>query len=291
MPNPPKISVLFPVFNSVKFLQGSLDSILRQSYADFEIIAIDDASTDGSLEMLRKVKDSRLKVYAHSNNLGITRTLNEAIAHAGGKYVARMDADDISHPDRFARQSAILDANPDIGVCGTWCRLMGPAGDSGGLLKTPIGNRPDFLYWRPPVVAHPTVMARRSLMQDNPYNASMPVAQDYELWLRLSSITRIRNIPDPLLFYRFSTSGTTSIRRDLQREMTYGAFAAKFVKAAINPKEFGALCYWNEDVSPLQRMNCLGRLRTEVPIPYPFFLLDSCRYLLFWIKRRIRNDR
>ena len=119
------VSVILPVFNGEKFLTESINSILNQSFKKFELIVINDGSTDNSYEYIKKFKDTRLSVINNDKNIGLSNSLNKGILVAKGKYIARMDQDDISLPDRLKKQVAFMDDNPGIGVCGTWLQTFG----------------------------------------------------------------------------------------------------------------------------------------------------------------------
>lgn len=121
----PVVSVVMSVYNGGPFLTEAIGSILSQSYADFECIIIDDGSTDNSADIIASHRDRRFRVITHAENAGLAARLNEGVAAASGRYVARMDADDISLPDRFARQVEFMQAHPHVGACGTWVEVAG----------------------------------------------------------------------------------------------------------------------------------------------------------------------
>ena len=124
----PLVSVLMPVYNAEKYLAASIGSILAQTYGDFELLICDDASTDGSLEIVRSFDDTRMTLLTNRENLGNAATRNRLIEHASGEYVAVLDADDTAEPDRLARQVDFLERNPEIGLCGSWVNVIGHDG-------------------------------------------------------------------------------------------------------------------------------------------------------------------
>lgn len=197
------VSVLMPVFNGEKYLAEAIESILNQTYSDFEFIIINDGSTDGTAEIIERFRqrDRRIKVYDQSNQ-GLVASLNRGMNLAQGVYIARMDADDISLPERFASQVMFMDQQPEIGICGTWVAFIGK--HSGKSWKPPIDDatmRCQLLFGVP--LAHPTVMMRRSLFTD--LNLRYPAyvhAEDYALWAQASLCTKFANIPQILLSYR-----------------------------------------------------------------------------------------
>ncbi len=211
MQTSPIVSVVMPVYNTDQYLRDAVDSILNQTLVDLELIMIDDGSTDGSGEILDHYarSDDRVLVI-HQDNQGIARTLNTGLNLARGKYIARMDGDDISLPDRLVVQTAFMDRRPEVGICGTACRLFG---DTSGLSWTttdPDEIKSRLLFW--PCMSHPTVMMRRDLVVRERlyYDADFEQAEDYELWLRFSRCCRIANVPDVLLLYRTRRSQATS---------------------------------------------------------------------------------
>ena len=121
----PKITVLMPVYNGEKYLKESIESILKQTFRDFEFLIINDTSTDESEKIIRSFKDSRIKLIKNEKNIGLTKSLNKGLDLAKGEYMARMDADDISLPKRLEIQVAFMDKNPKIGVIGAWAKVIG----------------------------------------------------------------------------------------------------------------------------------------------------------------------
>ena len=199
----PRISVLMPAYNAEKYLAEAIDSILGQTFGDFELIIINDGSTDNTANIVRKYKDKRIKFIDNKHNAGLIAVLNHGLDIARGEYVARMDADDISIPERFAKQVAFLDANPDVGLLGTCYKRFTSTSS-----KTAIVKHPKFVdYFKLLAgcyVAHPTAMFRRELFNryDLRYDPDYRVCEDYELWSRVVRVTKIANLQESLLDYR-----------------------------------------------------------------------------------------
>ena len=124
----PAISVLMSVFNSDKYLHEAIDSILKQTFTDFEFIIINDASTDSSVNIIKSYNDIRIVLIENETNIGLTNSLNKGIKRATGKYIARMDADDIALPFRFAEQFSFMELHAEIGICGTWVETFNEKG-------------------------------------------------------------------------------------------------------------------------------------------------------------------
>jgi glycosyltransferase involved in cell wall biosynthesis len=205
MDTSPAVSVLMPVYNGGRFLAPALDSVLAQTFSDFEVIAIDDGSSDGSTEVLRRyaARDPRVRVVSQENE-GIVASLNRALALARAPLVARMDADDISRPDRFAKQLAYLQHNVDVAAVSSAIDVID---ESDGYLRTDVfPSLPEAvaseLMFRS-CVCHPAVMARTEVLRAlGGYRAIVQYAEDYDLWLRIAERASIANLPDVLLAYR-----------------------------------------------------------------------------------------
>lgn len=204
MPEPPLIAVLMPFHNAASHLGPAVDSILGQTEARFELIGLDDGSTDRSAEVFaaRAQGDGRLRLVRFPRQ-GLVATLNAGIGLAEAPYIARMDADDIALPTRFAQQVAFLEQHPECVVLGTSLRELTPDGP-GRTIVQPAR----FSHRAAPVpqeieLAHPTTMIRRAaLIRAGGYRGAFEHAEDADLWLRLLEIGDIANLPEPLLLYR-----------------------------------------------------------------------------------------
>ena len=215
----PKISVLISVYNGERYIEQALKSIYKQTYRDFEVIIIDDASTDRTAEIVLKMKDSRTFIYRNSQKKGLTRSLNIGIKLCRGEYIARMDADDISRPQRFEKQIEFLKEHPDCVVLGCWCDRI----DSNGQIHGAYDGRPikptdikrGLLDGN--CIAHPTAMVRRALLVEvGGYNEKYAYAQDHDLWLRLSERGQIYNLDEYLVGLRFWPENITAKKREQQ---------------------------------------------------------------------------
>ena len=204
--SPPAVSVVMSVWNGERYLPQAVESILEQSFRDFEFIIIDDGSTDGSLRILKgfAARDKRIRLVTRENR-GLTISLNESIALAGGEFIARMDADDISLPARFAGQVAYLREHPDCVIVGAEVMLMDQDGDSLCLRGHPQSH--DLidracLLGRVDALTHPVVMMRKSALEKiGGYNAAIKL-EDLDLFLRLCEVGKAHNLPQVYLRYR-----------------------------------------------------------------------------------------
>jgi glycosyltransferase involved in cell wall biosynthesis len=219
MPSP-RVTVLMSVFNGEKYLREAIDSILNQTFKDFEFLIINDCSTDGTAEILGSYHDPRIRIVYNEENIGLTKSLNKGLKLAKGEYIARMDADDISLPERLQKQVEFLDTHPEIGVLGTWIQWIDESSKSSRIIHPPTA--PGVIGWFlifENCVAHPSVMMRADVIKQlGFYNVEAIHAQDYDLWVRANFITRIANIPDTLLQLRV-WEGSISSRQAQTQEM------------------------------------------------------------------------
>lgn len=201
------ISVGLPFFNARRTLADTVRSVLAQSYRDWELILIDDGSSDGSKELAIQISDPRIRVISDGVNRGLSARLNQIASLAQGKYLARMDADDLMHPERLSRQVAFLEANPQVDVLDTTTFTVDddltPLGLRG---EEPLDCRPEAVL-RNGLLIHPTMMARTDWFRSNPYDGNYLRAEDRELWCRTCTTTKFVRLCEPLFFYREGLTG------------------------------------------------------------------------------------
>lgn len=202
----PGISVVMPVYNTpVKYLEEAVESILNQTFQDFEFIIIDDGSTDETVKQyLNEIQDARVRVLRNEKNIGITKSLNVGLRAAQGKYIARMDSDDISLPMRFEKQYCFMETHPETILCGT---NVFEIGNRQRQIHFRIDDKENYrikLLFYNPGPRHPTVFFRRSMLVENSieYDERLRYAQDYMLWTRVYSVGDIHCLDEPLLYYR-----------------------------------------------------------------------------------------
>ena len=193
-----------PVYNGMPFLIKSVASILRQTHRNFELIIVDDASTDDSANYIKGLKDKRVRLITNKKNLGLAESLNIAIKSAKGEFIARMDADDVSLPNRLKEQVFFLNKHPKIDLCGTWVDLIDENGKKVGEKKYPTkaSDVRKSITWYTAVI-HPTFMGKKSFFKKmNGYRANYDFAEDYDLLQRAKNDFTIVNIPKKLLLWR-----------------------------------------------------------------------------------------
>jgi len=223
--NDPLVTVLMSVYNGEKYLSEAIESILNQTYKNFEFLIINDGSTDKTMEILQSYHDSRIKIIDNKNNIGLTKSLNKGLSMAKGEYIARMDADDISLPERLERQVQYMDVHPDIGVFGTWIKYIDENGTPQGDWR--MITSPGLIGWHlffGTCLAHPSVIMRRDVVEQVGFYCSEALcAQDYDLWIRISAITKLANIPEILLQRRVVEDGICSRHFQTQEQNVINA--------------------------------------------------------------------
>jgi glycosyltransferase involved in cell wall biosynthesis len=210
------VSVVMPVYNASQYVAQAIESILGQTHSDFEFIIVDDGSTDESASIIQSYDDPRIIFVQNQENLGIVKSLNKGLYLAKGKYIARMDADDISEPTRLQRQCAIMDKEVNLGLLATGVRTFGEGCEPRDTHSTlnPKQLKADLLFSC--CVCHPSVMLRKSVLDEHGlrYNEDFKGAEDYELWWRLAEVSDMKAIPDILYNYRFHPAQVTQNYND-----------------------------------------------------------------------------
>jgi glycosyltransferase involved in cell wall biosynthesis len=202
----PQLSVIMPVYNAAMYLREAIDSVLNQTFTDFEFFIIDDASTDDSVTLIKSYTDNRIILIQKPINTGYTDSLNSTIPLCKGKYIARMDADDVCVAERFLVQYNYLEANANVLVLGTNYDIIG---NPNLVPNVPInGNEVKLFALTQSPVAHPSVMMRTLIFTQHKltYNKAFEPAEDYDLWARVLELGAIENLPQVLLHYRIHAS-------------------------------------------------------------------------------------
>lgn len=214
--NNPTITVLMPVFNVASYIKEAIDSVLNQSYTDFELLIIDDASTDATVNRILEFSDSRIRLIQKQKNLGLIDSLNLGVEQAKGKYIARMDGDDLNHVNRFEKQLAILVANPEIKVCGCWLQRFGH--------HNKILKHQEF---HEAIVAElllqcsmslGAVMFEKKAFENYTFDENKKHVEDYDFWSRVSWDCKLYNIQEVLYYYRSHETQVTKLFCDIQRK-------------------------------------------------------------------------
>lgn len=228
--NTPAVSVLMPVYNADKFLNQAINSILNQTFVDFEFIIINDGSQDKTKEIINNYRDARIVYLENSTNEGLVYSLNKGISAAKGKYIARMDADDIALKDRLQMQVGFFELNVNTLVLATTIKLINENNENIGYWSHDIQHiSPESIRGFLPVnncIAHPTVMIKADVLKKYKYNISQKLSEDYDLWLRLSADKiAIYKLKEPLLLHRILQ---TSFTRTTGKNLFFKLMTVKF---------------------------------------------------------------
>ncbi|MBS63827.1 glycosyltransferase family 2 protein [Salinisphaera sp.] len=219
----PRVTVFIPAFNVERYVAAAVNSVLAQTFTDFELLVIDDASTDRTVDIVKRfASDQRLRLVEQPRNLGRARTRNHGLDLAYGDYIAFLDADDCCAPDRLARQVDYLDRNPDIGGVGSWMAWIEADGQPLAEKVLKLSLNADTIAWqmlRECAVAQGSLMLRRTAIANYRYDTSFEFAEDYELWSRMIKTTRFANLPAPLTLYRRHPEQSLSVHRREQNNV------------------------------------------------------------------------
>lgn len=219
----PLVSVVMPVYNAEHYVASAVESILNQTFRNFECIIIDDCSSDDTVNILQsfKKKDNRIVLIRNKKNLGVTKSLNIGLKLAKGKYIIRMDADDWSYPERFELQIKLMQDNPDVVVSGSYIEIC----DSKLRIKYvrkynlyDTGIRKHLFRYSP--FAHPATIWQAKILKKERYNEVISVSQDYELYFRVGKIGKFMNLNKPLLKLRMHGRSVSTTMNDLQLKNT-----------------------------------------------------------------------
>jgi len=224
----PTISIALPALNSESTLQDAVLSILHQSYEHWELLIVDDGSSDRTIAAAKRFTDPRIRLFSNGVHRGLSAQLNLAVKIARGRYIARMDADDIAYPDRLKRQLEFLEAHPHVDLVGAAVMLFRSSGVAGGVRRYPPGHeeicaRP----WLRMPVTHSTWMGRLDWFRRNPYRVDVTRAQDWELLRRTFRDSRFANIQDALSGVR---EDSISLRKQLTARRNICALALEFAR-------------------------------------------------------------
>lgn len=204
----PVVTVLMTAFNAEDYIGEAIKSILNQTFKNFELLIVDDGSADSTYTKIMEFSDDRIRVIRNEKNEGIMESANIGLAHSRGKYIARIDADYIAVPSRLDRQVTFMEANPEVGLCGSFVETFGsdvciyrpPTSDNEICVNLLFGN----------CIVHSSVIMRHSVLVQYQLFYRLPLAEDYDLWCQMSRVTQVHNIPEVLVRYRKHDEQVTS---------------------------------------------------------------------------------
>ncbi|WP_035171823.1 glycosyltransferase family 2 protein [Caldanaerobius polysaccharolyticus] len=198
------VTIAIPFHNPGHIFEDAVKSVFAQTYPNWELLLVNDGSTDGSLERAMAINDTRVRIINDGKNLGLVARLNQIAHLASGAYLARMDADDIMHPERIERQIAFLEDNPDVDVVDTGTIILDRDGQPVGMRGLEPKLPTAFEILKSGGFLHASIMARKSWFLSHLYDSEYPRAEDRELWARTFFETTFAHLPEPLFFYRFA---------------------------------------------------------------------------------------
>jgi len=243
----PDVTVLMPVFNGAQYLRASIDTVLAQSFEDFELLIVDDGSTDATAAIARSYADQRVRLISHERNLGLSSALNHGLDAARAGLIARQDADDLSHPSRLAAQYRFLSSHPDVALVGSQASAI----DAAGRPRAPVDRSLEELSIRwyglfdNPFI-HTSVMFRRDVIRDECGGfdpAFDPYSQDYALWIKVMRAHPVANLPERLVTYRVHESSIIGALDDSLRDNDYRTRFGGIIRTLVAEQmvgEFGA---------------------------------------------------
>ena len=240
--NNPRVTVCMPVYNRVEHLRETIDSILGQTFTDFELLIIDDGSTEDLSEILGQYDDFRMSVFRNEANMGIARARNRGLKLAKGEYIAWMDSDDISLPHRLESQVAFMDSHPEIDLCGTWLETFG---DKKSIWKLPVEHGDIFagMLFECMLYQSTVIMRKKNIFRLNGfYDDKFLTASDYEYWVRLGLAgAKFSNIGEVCFKYRLHDKQISRIKKAENRKYSDGIRTALLKSLGINfsEHEFG----------------------------------------------------
>jgi glycosyltransferase involved in cell wall biosynthesis len=226
----PCVSVVLPVYNVADYIGPAINSVLKQTFVDFELLVFDDCSTDETAAKIQAITDPRLRFFQNNQNLGRAGTDNAAIPHVRGEFIAKMDGDDLCHPERLARQVAYLKSHPEVNMVGSWMQNFGTSSYLNRYPATPEAAQVLTLFTPP--IGNPSVMMRASLLREGNmrYNETLRQAEDYDFFARYLRDLRIVTLPETLIQYRVPAAADTRRAAILdERASTANALRARLL--------------------------------------------------------------
>lgn len=255
--NAPRTTVLMSVHNGGRWLRAAVESVLAQTWRDFEFLILDDASTDASAAQIESFDDPRIRLIRLPENIGLTRSLNRGLREARGELIARQDADDLSAPERLATQVAFLDAHPNVALVGAQARLIDAGGHSRGVRDLPLESASiRWLSLLDNPIIHTAVLARAAVIRDElgGYDESFPCCQDYNLWARVLVRGMVGNLPERLVAVREHGGSISATRQaeaaEMVRRVVLNLVTTLLPDLALDDAEAALLCAYRRHLAP-----------------------------------------
>jgi len=240
-----KLTVIMSVYNGECYLRQSIESVLNQTYRDFEFLIIDDGSSDSSQDIIKSYDDVRIRLIINQENKGLIGSLNKGLSEARGEYIARQDADDVCHVERFSRQLQLLESDKSLLLVGSQLDLIDERGMPKGNWKYPQDGQLAlwFLLYNS-AVAHSSSMYRKdTVISVGGYSADAIYAEDYDLWSKLSRLGKIKNLPDVLQYYRIHDEAVSKRQQQKQLETRFKISSDNINRLFEKPLDEASLKY------------------------------------------------
>ena len=231
----PAVSVIMPTYNSAQYLSDAIRSTLDQSYGDFELVVVDDGSTDETTKILGSVSDSRLHVVSLPRNSGLAAARNAGLEVSRGELIAWLDSDDMSRRDRLARQVSVLRRRPEVGLCGSWVKTFGDSSVKTWRYPRRAGVLASRMLFDDPFATSSVMVRRQAIVEAGGFDESFAPAEDYDLWERLSQGWQLVNVPRFLTSYRLHESQTSVRLHDRQAEAVRRIQARQLQQLHLDP--------------------------------------------------------
>lgn len=236
MESEPVVTIAIPIYNGERHLADAIASVLAQEFAEFELLLLDDGSTDSSLTVARGFHDGRIRILENGTNRGIPWTQNRALAEARGRYFGILDQDDVALPERLTRQVAFLERHPDIAAVGASYRTIGETKSARGRVKTPPTTPDDIkaslLFFS--AMHQPVVTGRTGILRAYAYREDFPICSDYDLWSRLARDHALANLPEVLTLYRQGGSQTSKTKASVLARNTMSVQAESLRRIGLS---------------------------------------------------------
>lgn len=236
----PLVSVIMPVYNGATYIRAAIESILNQTYANFELIVIDDGSTDDTRKVVKEYSNGRLRLVVQDKNYGLAYTRNNGINESCGKYIAMLDSDDVAAPNRLSEQVFFLETHADFSMVGSRLKVINDVGEMTG----EQWNYPLSAELIPPLMlfqnyfAQSAVCIRRSSLPDCPYRLEFPSAEDYDLWVRIAQTGKVWNIPQYLLLHRRHSQSTSARFTAIMEDAVSRIVTTQLLELGVEPTKY-----------------------------------------------------
>lgn len=294
MMNKPLVSVIMPVYNSELYLKEAIESIVNQTYENFELIIIDDGSSDNSVSIVKSINSEKIKLVINEKNLGVSATRNKGLNLAKGEYIALMDSDDISLPKRLEIQVNFLETNLDYGLISSYYESfrVGFFGIKKRVRKLPLNDKQikvNLLFFN--VICCPSAMIRKNVIIKNNlfFDEKLRMSEDFDLWKKISKVSKIANIGEVLLRYRKHPNNTIKNRINLDKsflivaQRTFDDFDMNILK--LFDEKFKLKDISNFIFITKYLENILEKNQTEKEYD-SVYLEESCSVFIYWVYKK-----